>query len=109
MFLLWYPMLPALLMIKMVVAADVLAGPPGGSWHFEDWQQHSQSPQSTSITPQMSIPRIRYSQGPYRAITAGNIGSDVENTNMKIHEVSIFRDVIPTPKAVIFIVTKVRT
>jgi len=28
---------------------------------------------------------------------------------MKIQKVSIFRDVIPTPKAVIFIVTMVRT
>jgi hypothetical protein len=57
----------------------------------------------------MSIPRIKYSQGPYCAITAGNIGSDVENTKMKIQNVSIFRDVISTPKVVIFIVTTVGT
>jgi hypothetical protein len=86
-------------MMKTVVAADVLVGPPAGSWRFEDWQQHSPSPQSTRITPQMSIPRIRYSQGPYCAITAGNIGSDVKNTNMKIQKMSTFRDVIPIPKS----------
>jgi len=95
-------------MMKTVVSADVLAGPPAGSWRFEDWQQQFHSPQSIRITPQMSIPRIRYSQGPYYAIIAGNTGSDAENTNMKIQNMSIFRDVIPTPKAVIFIVTMVR-
>jgi hypothetical protein len=73
-------MRPALLMMKTVVAADKLGGPPAGGWRFEDWQQHSHSPQSTRITPQMSIPRIRYSQGPYCAIIAGNIGSDLENS-----------------------------
>jgi len=95
--------------MKSVVDADVLAGSPARSWHFEDWQQHSHSPQSTRITPQMSIPRIRYSQGPYCSIIAGNIGSDVENTNMNIQDMPIFRDVIPTPKALIFIVTMMRT
>jgi len=94
-------------MIKMVVAADILAGPPAESWRFENWQQHSHSSQRTRITPQMSIPRIRYSQEPYCAIIAGNIGSDVEKTNMKIQNMPISRDVIPTPKEIMFIVSMV--
>jgi hypothetical protein len=91
-------------MMKTVVAADVLTGPPAGSSFFEERQQHSQSTQSTTIAPQMNIPRIRYSQGPYCAITA-----DAENTHMKIQKASIFSVVIPTPKAVIIVVTTVRT
>jgi hypothetical protein len=90
-------------MMKTVVAADVLTGPLPGSSFFEERQQHSQSTQSTTTAPQMNIPRIRYSQGPYCAITA-----DVENTHMKIQKESIFRSVIPTPEAVIFVVTTVR-
>jgi hypothetical protein len=39
------------------------------------------------------------SPGPNCFFIAGNVQSDAENTNMKIQNASIFRDVIPTPKA----------
>jgi hypothetical protein len=49
---------------------------------------------------------IRAPQRPKCSITVGNVGSDAENTNMKIQNAAILRDVIPTP---IFVVTTVRS
>jgi hypothetical protein len=49
---------PVLLIMKTVVAADVLVGPPVGRDWFDDRQQHSHSPQSIKTAPQISIPSI---------------------------------------------------